>query len=55
MVMLRYGLWYKCLVKCRLAAHPSAELLQFDFKKALLRALGGGLSGAAGTNILYVG
>jgi len=29
--------------------------LQFDFKKALKRALGGGLSGAAGTNTLCVG
>lgn len=29
--------------------------MQFDFKKALLRALGGGLSGAAGTNVLCLG
>lgn len=35
--------------------HPSVTLLQFDFKKALLRALGGGLSGATGTNILCSG
>lgn len=33
---------------------PSLVLPQFDFKWTLWRALGGGLSGAAGTSILYI-
>jgi hypothetical protein len=37
-----------------LSRSPLLKFPQFDFKKALWRALGGGLSGAAGMATLYV-